>query len=135
MIYAHDKGKNEIPLCNGDNEVVSVEMGGTGAKTAAEARKNLGIIFDSGIVQPNEPIAAGAYVDLPIVFNKNFTKIPVIEFFLRSATTAGNFGRCTAAYVPNSGTAEGCTIRIFNGDSSVRQPAIEWHAWSAEIAE
>ena len=43
MIKAHDEGKNEVQLCDGVGEAVCIGMGGTGGKTAKEARKNLGI--------------------------------------------------------------------------------------------
>lgn len=36
MLFGHDEGKNLKQLCNGKDDVVCVEMGGTGVKTKGE---------------------------------------------------------------------------------------------------
>lgn len=43
MIKAHDEGKNEVQLCDGENDAVCIPMGGTGGKTVAAALENLGL--------------------------------------------------------------------------------------------
>lgn len=55
MLYGHDEGKNIKQLCDGTTDAVCIKMGGTGATTAAGARKNLGLGDTSGAV----PIANG----------------------------------------------------------------------------
>lgn len=117
-----------------NNGTIPVSKGGTGANTQAGARKNLGIVFDSGYVA-SENISAGAYRDINIKFNKEFSNVPIIELLFHSTSTAGNVGRMTCAYVTGSATKTGFKARIFNGDSSVRAPSLEWHAWSPEIKE
>lgn len=117
-----------------NNGTIPVSKGGTGANTQAGARKNLGIVFDSGYVA-SESISAGAYRDINITFNKKFSDIPVIELLFHTTSTAGNVGRMTCAYVTGSATKTGFKARIFNGDSSTRAPSLEWHAWAPEIKE
>lgn len=117
-----------------NNGTIPVSKGGTGANTQAGARKNLGIVFDSGYVA-SESISAGAYRDINITFNKKFSDIPVIELLFHTTSTAGNVGRMTCAYVTGSATKTGFNARIFNGDSSTRAPSLEWHAWAPEIKE
>ena len=43
MLFGHDEGKNIVQLCNGSDDAVCIEMGGTGAKTAPEAVEKIGI--------------------------------------------------------------------------------------------
>ena len=117
-----------------EKKVQPISLGGTGANTQAGARKNLGIVFDSGYVV-SESISAGAYRDINITFNKKFSDIPVIELLFHTTSTAGNVGRMTCAYVTGSATKTGFKARIFNGDSTTRAPGLEWHAWAPEIKE
>lgn len=112
--------------------IQELKYGGTSATTAAGARENIGLICDVGSVA-SENIAAGAYRDVSITFNKKFEAPPIVFFNLYSTSTDGNVGKCSAAYVPNSGSANGCKIRIFNGDTSTRSPALEWKAMNKDL--
>lgn len=44
MLFGHDEGKNIVQLCNGEKDVVCVEMGGTGADSLSKARQNINYI-------------------------------------------------------------------------------------------
>ena len=44
MLYGHDEGKNLKQLCNGKDNVICIEMGGTGAKNKPNARQNINFI-------------------------------------------------------------------------------------------
>ena len=108
-------------------EIVPIEKGGTGSGNPKGARDNLGLIFDEGIVA-SENIAAGAYREVDIVFNKEFPSAPIIDFHLNSDSSSADLGKITAAYVPYSGSGEGCKIRIYNGSTTLRAPALQWNA-------
>lgn len=94
---------------------------------AASVRQNMNLICDVGTIA-GENIAAGAYRDVTITFDKKFASTPIIFFNLISSSESSDLGKITAAYVPNSGSATGCTIRIFNGSTTTRAPGIEWKA-------
>ena len=102
------------------------------ATTAAQARQNLGFIFDVGSIA-GENIAPGAYRDVPIIFNKTFSAPPIVFFNLYSSSESSDIGKISAAYVPNSGSATGCTVRIFNGSTATRAPGLEWKAMDRQL--
>ena len=88
--------------------------------------------FDVGTVD-GENIAAGTYRDVNITFNKRFDKTPIVFFNLISSSKSSDLGKISAAYVPNSGSATGCTIRIFNGATATRSPGLEWKAMNRDL--
>lgn len=90
------------------------------------------IMFDVGSIAGTN-IAAGAYRDVNITFNKTFADAPIVNFNLYSTSVDGGVGKCTAAYVPNSGSKTGCTVRIFNGDTVIRAPGLEWRAMNKDL--
>lgn len=73
------------------------------------------------------PVSSGSYVDVSIGYAAaGFTEPPVVLCGFWTGSTAGSFGRCSvAAY---NVTETGCTVRIFNGDSSQRSPQATWIA-------
>lgn len=75
-----------------------------------------------------ESVGSGSYKDYSVAFSTPFSTAPTVIPTFQSTSTAGTFGRCTLGVV--SVTATGCTIRVFNGDSSGRAPNIDWIAIS-----
>lgn len=90
------------------------------------------IMFDVGSIA-GANIAAGAYRDINITFNKRFADAPIVSFNLYSSSGDGGVGKCSAAYVPNSGSETGCLVRIFNGDTVARAPGLEWRAMNKAL--
>lgn len=75
-----------------------------------------------------QSIASNTYYDFVITFSPAMNEVPTVSVSLVTNSTAGNFGRLTAAVVLNSVTASGFTCRVHNGDSSSRTPAVTWIA-------
>lgn len=71
-------------------------------------------------------VAAGAYVDVNVTFSGAFNGVPVVVAGFRSNATAASFGQCTLSTL--NATASGFTIRVFNGSSASRSPALSWIA-------
>ncbi len=84
--------------------------------------------FDSGKTAGIE-VAAGGYADITITFNTAFASAPNVVATFSYASQQGRFGSCNVAV--HDVTATGCVIRISNGDSGVRTPAVEWIAYGA----
>lgn len=99
---------------------------------AAAVRQNLKLICDVGTIA-GENIAAGAYRDVTITFNKEFSKTPIVFFNLQSSSESSDLGKITAAYVPNSGSSTGCKVRIFNGSTATRATGLEWKAMDRDL--
>lgn len=73
-------------------------------------------------------ISGGSYKDVTIDFTKPFLSntVPVVVAGFWSTSTAGSFGRCCCSVSACTNTS--FTIRVFNGDSSARAPALRWIA-------
>lgn len=67
-------------------------------------------------------VNANSYLDIPVTFPKRYAQVPLTLVSFRTSSTAGGFGRCSVGTVNN--TTTGCTIRVFNGDTSTRAPAV-----------
>ena len=72
-------------------------------------------------------VDSGKYVDVPITFPRAFHSAPIVVVGFETESSAGSFGRCTAA-VTGTVTASGFTVRIFNGDTTTRVPRVSWIA-------
>lgn len=84
--------------------------------------------MDSGVISASTfgSVSAGSYKDYSLSFNKTFTSIPVVTVSFFSDSTAPGFGNCSVSV--HSTTTSGCKVRIFNNDSSARNPAVSWIA-------
>lgn len=85
----------------------------------------------SGVVSFSASTSAGSYKDSNITFDPPFKAdtIPVVVVGFSTNSTAGTFGRCCAAALQSSITNAGCTLRFYNGDSSGRNPLLQWIAF------
>ena len=93
----------------------------------AALRNALSLRIDAGAFTYPETTASGATRDQTISFATNrFTSTPILVASFYSAATAGNFGRCCLSVL--NVTSTGATIRLFNGDTSGRTPAVRWIA-------
>lgn len=71
-------------------------------------------------------VASGATADVNITFGKTFLVPPSVVVGFQSSSTAGAFGRCTCSVMTIETT--GCSLRVFNGDTTVRAPSLMWTA-------
>lgn len=87
--------------------------------------------FRTGTVEVSASLAAGSYRDAAVTFDPPFEPgtVPFVIVGFRTSSTAGAFGRCCAAVLTGSVTHEGCTLRCYNGDSSARNPSLDWIAF------
>lgn len=76
-------------------------------------------------------VASGGTRDVDVTFDPPFEPgtVPFVIVGFRTSSTAGAFGRCCAAVLTGSVTHEGCTLRCYNGDSSARNPSLDWIAF------
>lgn len=82
-------------------------------------------IVDAGHLVGSQ-VSANSYLDRAVTFNKTFPSAPNVTASLFSTGTAGNIGQISVAVKEISTT--GCTLRVFNGSTAARTPAIEWIA-------
>lgn len=85
------------------------------------------IQMDSGYVKPPS-VSANSYIDIDVTFNVTFLEPPTVVPILYGVSTAGKSGLISLAVVPDTTTTTGCTIRMWNGDTSTRNPSILWLA-------
>lgn len=71
-------------------------------------------------------VPAQSYVDYTITFPVAFKGTPTVIPAFSSASTAHSFGRATLS--AHSITKSGCKIRVFNNDTTSRQPDVLWIA-------
>lgn len=71
-------------------------------------------------------VASGATADVNITFGKTFLVPPSVVVGFQSSSTAGAFGRCTCSVMTIETT--GCSLRVFNGDTTTRAPSLMWVA-------
>lgn len=71
-------------------------------------------------------VAANAYKDYPIVFPNAYSSAPTVVAQMISTSTSATMGSISIAVTTISAT--GCTIRIFNNTSTLRNPAVRWLA-------
>lgn len=82
--------------------------------------------IDAGTGGHSVSVSASSYSDLNITFNVTFKSVPIVVVGFNTTSTAGGFGRCSCAVL--NVTTTGCTVRVFNGDTTTREPAIRWIA-------
>ena len=108
-------------------EFINLEYGTTyGSVPMVDAAK--AVAAQSGTVAPSSTgVAAGSASDLrSVTFPTTYDSVPNVVVGFSSTTSAGGFGRCSVAV--NSISATGFTYRIFNGDTTARNPGIYWIA-------
>ena len=71
-------------------------------------------------------VPAQSYVDYTITFPVAFKGVPTVIPAFSSTSTAHSFGRATLS--AHSITKSGCKIRVFNNDTTGRQPDVLWIA-------
>lgn len=71
-------------------------------------------------------VPAQSYVDYTITFPVAFKDVPTVIPAFSSMSTAHSFGRATLS--AHSITKSGCKIRVFNNDTTNRQPDVLWIA-------
>jgi phage minor structural protein len=71
-------------------------------------------------------VPAQSYADYTITFPVAFKGVPTVIPAFSSASTAHSFGRATLS--THSVTKSGCKIRVFNNDTTGRQPDVLWIA-------
>ncbi len=71
-------------------------------------------------------VPAQSYVDYTITFPVAFKGVPTVIPAFSSTSTAHSFGRATLS--AHSITKTGCKIRVFNNDTTSRQPDVLWIA-------
>lgn len=71
-------------------------------------------------------VAANSYTSKDVTFNKTFSSAPLVVCGFATGATAAGFGRCSCSVTGI--TTAGCTIRVFNSDSSQRGPTVYWIA-------
>ena len=93
----------------------------------ADALANITIPnIDKGIVALPAAVATNTYADFPVTFSKAFATVPTVVAGLSSMSTGAGSGRLAVSAI--SVTTEGFTLRLFNGDTSARQPSLTWVA-------
>lgn len=122
--YNENKAKNALEIGNGSNSSRS---------NAFEVDWDGNVVcnsMDCGLVSASDfgSVAAGGSREYQLTFNKTFTSVPVVVAGFFSSSTAGSgLGSCTVTV--HSITTTGCTLKIFNNDStSARNPAVSWIA-------
>lgn len=102
-------------------DVVMFVYDGTNWRMVSAPPSNIDAGRTSGI-----SVASGATADVDISFNKTFLVDPNVVVGFKSSSTAGTFGRCTCSVMTT--TTTGCSLRVFNGDTTARSPALIWTA-------
>ena len=81
----------------------------------------------TGMISIGEAIAANSYSDFEVTFDSPMLGTPTVLCTVYSTSQQGGVGSVTAAVYSYSST--GFTCRVFNGDTSPRQPAVLWVAF------
>ncbi len=86
--------------------------------------------LQAGVVQPVGMTGSGNCTDIPVTFDQPFAEgsVPIVVVGFQASTTAGTFGRCSVAVLPDSVTNKGFTMRFYNGDAAGRNPAFSYIA-------
>ena len=96
----------------------------TSASDYAAAWATIPIIIDSGFEQFSTN--ANSIQDKSVAFTKSFPSTPTIMATIVSGSTSANIGRVTVTVSNASNT--GFHLRIYNSDSSKREPGVYWMA-------
>lgn len=73
-------------------------------------------------------VEAGSYVDQSIPFNKEFSAIPNVVVSLMGRSTSGRTGSVSCAVLSGTITKTGFTVRLWNADTTDRNPGVTWIA-------
>ena len=86
--------------------------------------------LQAGMIQPVGMTGSGNCTDIPVTFDQPFAEgsVPIVVVGFQASTTAGTFGRCSVAVLPDSVTNKGFTMRFYNGDAAGRNPAFSYIA-------
>ena len=96
----------------------------TSATDYAASWENIPIIIDS----KDEwfSVNANSIQDKSIAFTKSFPNAPIVMATIISGSTAANIGRVTVTV--NNVSNTGFHLRVYNSDSSKREPGVYWMA-------
>lgn len=97
------------------------------APQASEAKQS--VYFQTGVVDVS--VSANSIKEYDVAFSPAFKNTPTVMLTLVTNTTAVNGGALVnVALKANATSTTGFTLRVFNGDSSGRAPAVHWLAIS-----
>ena len=103
----------------------------TNKNAPQETEAKQSIYFQTGSVDVSVP--ANSIKEYEVTFSPAFKKTPTVMLTLVTNTTAVNGGALVnVALKANATSTTGFTLRVFNGDSSGRAPAVHWLAISNE---
>ena len=71
-------------------------------------------------------VAANSYKDYSLTYPTPFSVVPTTLVAFSTGSTAGGMGKLTVGTLNE--TASGCTIRVWNGDTTGRSPSLKWVA-------
>lgn len=77
--------------------------------------------------EASKSVNAGEYADYPVTFPKAFHAAPIVVVGFETESGQGAFGKCSVA-VTGAVTETGFTARVYNGDTSTRNPRVSWIA-------
>lgn len=104
------------------------EGGATASAGVRRIRDVLNLYITRGSRGQDTNVPANGYKDVNITFGRTYSSAPTVVVGLASTSTASSFGRVNVVVKADSVTTTGCTIRLFNDDSSVRSPGFRWIA-------
>lgn len=119
---------NDVPIGLYGSNVTLSRFGNltlSGAALASGGLNNIRVGTTSSI-----SVNASAYVDTSVTFSSAFSHVPFVICSILSESTGAGTGRMVASAI--NATKTGFTIRLFNGDTSTRAPAVTWLAYAVQ---
>ena len=72
--------------------------------------------------------AANSYSDFSVTFPVEFTETPLVMCTIESWSTSAKIGTVTATISGGTIKTTGFSVRLYNADSSKREPTVRWLA-------
>lgn len=127
MRSTSDENNKKFEVAEGYKSEFNDDVNVSGATALVGGVNNFGGSIQCGVTS-TITVSASNYKDTEILFGKPFAYIPIVMACFYTNSTNGTFGRCSCAVVSGSVTTTGFVIRVFNGDSAVREPRVNWIA-------